>query len=325
VASVRRIALGYNNVYVVDGGDARVVIDAGPDYRRASEAIAEAIPQAPDEVIVTHGHLDHAGLGAWWEKRGVNLAIGAADAELVAGTNLSEFDALRDFVRGCGCPPEVAAEVLDGIEQRRSWNEKARRESAWTPTPDGRWPTALRYLPFRPSRWILSGDHDAEAGLRTLHCPGHTPGNLVALHATEGWLFSGDQLLPDITPTPGVHFADGPGGVIARIKTLPLFLHSLENLRGLHIERCFPGHGEPFDNVSEAIETNLSQAEVRSERVRIELREGGGVTLYQLAEKIYPRALRRRFWPIVSTVQGHLDVLEERGQARLDSGLWHST
>jgi glyoxylase-like metal-dependent hydrolase (beta-lactamase superfamily II) len=324
VATVRRIALGYNNVYAVDAGGALVVIDAGPDYRGASESIAEEIPQAPDEVIVTHGHLDHAGLGAWWEKRGVSLALGAADAALVAGTNLAQFDALRGFVRDCGCPPEVAAEILEGIEQRRSWNERARRESTWTSTPEGRWPTSLRYLPFRPSRWIPSGDHEAAAGLTTIHCPGHTPGNLVALHLTEGWLFSGDQLLPDITPTPGIQFVADSGGVVVRLRTLPLFLHSLEGLKRLRLERCFPGHGEPFDNVSEAVETNLSQAEARSERVLGDLREVGGVTLYQLAEKLYPRALRRRFWPIVSTIQGHLDVLEERGQARLDNGLWHS-
>jgi glyoxylase-like metal-dependent hydrolase (beta-lactamase superfamily II) len=170
-----------------------------------------------------------------------------------------------------------------------------------------------------------SGDHDAAAGLKTVDCPGHTPGNLVVVHAAEGWLFSGDQLLPDITPTPGVHFIEDPDGEVARIKTLPLFLHSLEGLKRLHIARCFPGHGEPFDNVSEALDTNLSQAEARSERVLGELREANGTTLYQLAEGLYPRALRRRFWPIVSTVQGHLDVLEERGQARQDNGVWHST
>lgn len=254
----------------------------------------------------------------------MNLAIGAADATLVAGTNRSEFDALRGFVRDCGCPPEVAAEVVEGIEQRRSWSERARRDSTWTPTPDGRWPTSLRYLPFHPSRWLPSGDHEAAAGLQTIDCPGHTLGNLVAFHRPEGWLFSGDQLLPDITPTPGVQFVADSDGLVVRVRTLPLFLHSLEGLKRLGLKRCFPGHGEPFDNVSEAIETNLSQAEVRSERVLVELREAGSVTLYQLAEKLYPRALRRRFWPIVSTVQGHLDVLEEKGQAQPDNGLWHS-
>jgi predicted ArsR family transcriptional regulator len=74
--------------------------------------------------------------------------------------------------------------------------------------------------------------------------------------------------------------------------------------------------------VAAVIDANLAQAEQRTERVREELVSHSGATLYQLAEALYPRALRKRFWQIIATVQGHLDVLEEEGLAVVDAGRW---
>ena len=45
-------------------------------------------------------------------------------------------------------------------------------------------------------------------------------------------------------------------------------------------------------------------------------------TVYHLAERLYPRALRRRFWQIISTIQGHLDVLAEAGQVVEEGHRW---
>jgi hypothetical protein len=96
-------------------------------------------------------------------------------------------------------------------------------------------------------------------------------------------------------------------------------------LATLEISRCYPGHGEPFDDVAAVIALNLQQAEERSARVAEALRAHGDVSVYALAESLYPRALRRRFWQIIATVQGHLDVLGERGEATLESGRWRAT
>jgi glyoxylase-like metal-dependent hydrolase (beta-lactamase superfamily II) len=133
-------------------------------------------------------------------------------------------------------------------------------------------------------------------------------------------LFSGDQLLPDITPTPGIQFAAGPEG-FERFHSLPEFVASLERLRARDLLRCFPGHGEPFDDVRGTIEANLGAIEARTERVLLELRERGPATIYGLAERLYPKALRRRFWQIVATVQGHVDVLERQGRVRVGGGV----
>ncbi len=322
MASVERVRLAYNNVYFVTDGAELVVIDTGPDYRGARETLLEALAgRAPVAVVATHGHLDHAGLGAWWQERGVPVIAGEADVAQTLGHTDHDIDDLEHFVEVCGAPGPVVAEVLEGLEQRRDWSHQMRAATAWREQPDGRWPTALHYRPFQPMQTV-SDPLELPCGLTVLPSPGHTPGNLVAiLRDADGGtrLFSGDQLLPEITPTPAVQFHDGE-----RFPSLPRFLDSLRALESVEPVpgECFPGHGEPFVDVRAVIDANLDQAEVRTGRLRQDLDSGGPATLYALAERAYPRALKRRYWQIISTVQGHLDVLAEAGLARHEGGLW---
>jgi glyoxylase-like metal-dependent hydrolase (beta-lactamase superfamily II) len=323
MGDVRRIELGYNNVYLVRG---RVLVDAGPDYRGAQEALRAALPQSPELVIATHGHIDHAGLGNYWQCEGVPVAMGAADVHLAEVPQLSaggELEAFVRFVAESGAPKDVQAEVVAGLEQRRTW---AMATAAAGDYPAmgraGRWPTGLRYEHFAPGRLVADGD--VVEGLEVLICPGHTPGNLVLVAREEGWLFSGDQLLPGITPTPAIQPKPPGHEGDWRFRSLPAFVAALERLHTMQFTRCFPGHGDPFDNVAGVIAENLQQIEQRTERVRDTLHTLGRPTLYDVCESLYPRALRRRFWQIASTVQGHLDVLETHGRVRVEAGRYEA-
>ena len=323
MVSVERIRLAYNNVYLLSDGERLVVIDTGPDYRGARETITAALRgRRPEVVVATHGHLDHAGLGAWWQSQGVPVLLGAADVPQAIGAVDADIDLMEAYVRGIAAPPEVEAETVAGLEMRRGWTKRMRHAKEWPEARDGRWPTGLRYEPFEPDRTIACDTELSLDGLDVLLSPGHTPGNLVAeARDADGRLvlFSGDQLLPEITPTPAIQFEDG-----TRFASLPRFLDSLRVLadREHAPAVCYPGHGEPFEHVAEVIAANLSQAEQRTERLAEELRAAGPATVYELAERMYPRALRRRFWQIISTVQGHLDVLAEAGRAEFADGRW---
>jgi glyoxylase-like metal-dependent hydrolase (beta-lactamase superfamily II) len=165
------------------------------------------------------------------------------------------------------------------------------------------------------------GGEPLPAGLKVLACPGHTPGNLVLVQENEGWLFSGDQLLPHITPTPGLQLAAGSA---ARFRSLPAFVRSLESLLTLDLVRCFPGHGEAFDDPAAVIRSNLSAIEARTEKVYEEMRSRGPCRVFALCERLYPMAARKRFWQILPTVVGHLDLLEDRGLVGEAEGLWHA-
>jgi glyoxylase-like metal-dependent hydrolase (beta-lactamase superfamily II) len=308
VPAVTRVALAYNSVYLVDNPEGCVAVDAGPDYYGSWEVLAAASGgRRPSLVVATHGHIDHAGLGWRWQRAGVPVALSQLDAHFADGPLFSKADAagMLGYLRAAGAPAEVVAEARHGLEQRRQWAARISDPGYPEAPRDGRWPTGLRYERFVPDR-LLDGEGPWHAaGLEVVACPGHTPGNLVLVVPAEGWLFSGDQLLPDITPTPAIQFRDGK-----RLATLPEFERSLAKLGELHLTRCFPGHGDPFEDVAGAIAANLGQLEQRAERVHTCLRDEGPATAYQVALRLYPRALRRRLWQILATVQGHLDVLE---------------
>lgn len=328
MASVRYIRLAYNSAYLVEAGGERVLIDTGPDYRGAREALATAVTgSAPGLVVATHGHLDHAGLGHWWQEQGIPVALHHEDLHYSTGHQLDddELRALEGFVRESGAPRDVVAEALAGLATRRAWARQAVETRDYRPAGrDARWPTGLRYEPFEPRRVLVADVTELAPGLRAMAAPGHTPGNLVVFAEAEGWLFSGDQLLPEITPTPAIQRFQSAPGAAWRFRSLPRFLDSLRRLRSLNVTRCYPGHGEPFERVAEVIDANLGQAEQRTARVHQALRDNSGATLYVLAESLYPRALRKRFWQIIATVQGHLDVLEESGAATTSEGRWSS-
>ena len=93
--------------------------------------------------------------------------------------------------------------VIRALGLERWLPKYAREELALVPkgAREGRWPTQLRYSPFEPAK-LLESDADLPCGLRAVLAPGHTPGNIVVVQRAEGWLFSGDQLLPEVTPTP---------------------------------------------------------------------------------------------------------------------------
>ncbi len=324
MVNVERVRLAYNNVYLVSEDDALVVIDTGPDYRGARETLTEALRgRQPDVVVATHGHLDHAGLGAWWQARGAPVLLDADDLPQAVGRVDADIDLMEAYVWGIGAPPKVEAEVVAGLELRREWTKRMRQATDWPEARDGRWPTGLHYEPFEPTRTVQDDCDLPIRGLRVLRSPGHTPGNLVVALWRDGnetaplMLFSGDQLLPEITPTPAIQFHAG-----ARFPSLPRFLDSLRIWELDAPAMCYPGHGEPFEATGEVIGANLQQAQQRSERLFDELRAHGPATVYELAERMYPRALRRRFWQIISTVQGHLDVLAEAGEAEFEEGRW---
>lgn len=327
MAAVTRIRMTYNNVYEVTTAGGRILVDTGPDYEGARAQLAAALDsRTPDIVIATHGHSDHAGLGAWWQSRNVPVAAGAADAHLTRHPHMvqvDEYDAMAQFVRTSGAPEDVTADAIAGLERRRAWALKLDQQPGYPPaTSSTRWPTALRYEPFTPGRLL---DADATIlGVDAWQCPGHTPGNLVLVEPHEGWLFSGDQLLPDITPTPGVQFVPEEGG-FRRFRSLPAFAASLQRLRNRDFTRCYPGHGDRFDDVAARVDANITAIEQRTERVAESLRQNGPATLYALCDRLYPRAVRRRFWQIVPTVQGHLDLLEAQHRATAHNGAFEAT
>ncbi|HTR17677.1 MAG TPA: MBL fold metallo-hydrolase [Acetobacteraceae bacterium] len=143
VAVVPVTAFQQNCTILWDSASMRgAVIDPGGDAERIARAIAERGVRV-EQILLTHGHLDHAG--------------GAAELReiLTAGQDASALPIIG--------PDERDAFLLANIEQQAAIYGLA----------------GLRDV--TPDRWLSEGD-TVDIGphrFEVLHCPGHTPGHVV--------------------------------------------------------------------------------------------------------------------------------------------------
>lgn len=183
------------NAYVVapgPGGPA-VVIDAPPD----PEAVAGLLARhdlTPVALLLTHGHVDHAG-GAGSIARSLRVSAYAHPAD--------------DFL------------TLDPVSQLRM---------LFGMLPPG------DFAPPERIELLAHGQEIDLAGLRleVVHTPGHTPGHCCFHLASDGVLFSGDQLFAG-----SIGRSDLPGG-----NHDDLMRSMRESVMTLDDDvRVLPGHG----------------------------------------------------------------------------------
>ncbi len=261
-------------------------------------------------ALVTHAHLDHAGLAYRWASEGTTVLAGRADVRSLAlGQQSRERQRALQFadLARHGCPPEI-------IEGMRS--------------PRGRHPFGLRWEACpAESLEVAASSYELADGrtLQVIDAPGHTPGNLVAFIPETGALFSGDTILPTTVPTPGMHYPAAVEGdeTAPRWPSLPPFIASVAALRELAVERIHPGHGDLVEEPATLFDRFEEHHARRARRVRAAL-EDGPLGAYGVAKQLFPRIPARRMGQAVTEVLGHLDLLIEGGEAELlerDGGL----
>ena len=325
------LPLGDNTAYALplaEGG--AILVDAGPDVPGFEGApTGEGAPIAEGgtwellvallaaggiatsdvrAVLVTHQHLDHAGLAARWAAEGARILAGAADVPALAGGQ-AWGDARRGARIAALIEHGVPAELVDRMS---SPTRRRPPEYRWEPCPLD----AIEAV-ADGAEFALEGG----ATLRAIHAPGHTPGNLVAFVEASGDLYSGDTLLPGTVPTPGLHFADAPadaedGGAGPRLPSLPDFVASVARLRALDVRRVLPGHGAPVEG--EGVERLFARFERhharRPARVRALLEEQPD-TAFGLIGRLFPHLPEARIPQAMTELIGQLDVLVARGEA----------
>ncbi|SFS90577.1 MBL fold metallo-hydrolase [Halostagnicola kamekurae] len=209
---------GANSAYLLP--DRGVLIDPGPPTERAWSNLLAGIADAAasitdlEHVLVTHWHVDHAGLAPRIaERANAELHVHRADSPLI-GDYASERERRlerdeRTLARW-GVPEARRTTVLDGDTP--------------SPLPDS--------FPVR-----ARDDGDVIAGVEVVHTPGHTGGH--ASFRTADDLYLGDLLLPTYTPN--------VGGSDTRLSDpLAMYLSSLDRLEDAP-DRGRPGHGTTIE------------------------------------------------------------------------------
>ncbi|MFF4038499.1 MBL fold metallo-hydrolase [Streptomyces sp. NPDC001816] len=311
--------LGYTLVYVVDTDRGPVLVDSGWDDPASWEVLTAGLAACGTSVaevcgvVVTHHHPDHHGLsGQVREASGAWVAMHAADAAIVRRTRETRperwYAYMAAKLTAAGAPEEHVA-PLRAARGRRTFPGLS---------------------PALPDREIVPGELLDLPGrrLRAVWTPGHTPGH-VCLHLEEehpdrlpgsGRLFSGDHVLPEITPHIGLY--EDPDDATV---TDPLgdYLDSLERVGRLTPAEVLPAHQYAFTDAPARVRQLLTHHEDRLTDLLALLSEP--LTPWQLAERME----WNRPWPdipypsrniAVSEAEAHLRRLVKLGRAEPVAG-----
>jgi glyoxylase-like metal-dependent hydrolase (beta-lactamase superfamily II) len=165
------------------------IIDPGADVTRILDAVRQ-VGIAPELLLLTHGHLDHAG--------------GAAELK-------GELDRIR---AENGQPP---IPLLGPDERDRFLLQSIEQVAAGFGIRDMR--------NVLPDRWLHEGDTVSLGALRfqVLHTPGHTPGHLSFIDTENRFAIVGDVLFRGSVGRTDFAYGDTEGLLTSiRTKLLPL-------------------------------------------------------------------------------------------------------
>nr|WP_271211824.1 MBL fold metallo-hydrolase [Rhodococcus wratislaviensis] len=212
------------NSYVVEGADGLIVIDpgwVGPDTEQAMTTAQGQLGYRLDDITVclaTHHHGDHYSQAfAWRTTLGSALFAGREERH-----SIDSF--LTDVGRFPNHPPLLTRCGATRLAERIARNEVAGEGAG--------------IAHGRPNCWLDSGDviKLREGALEVIATPGHTRGHVAFRHTDTRILFSGDHILPGITPSIGFEWAPEPYPLRSNLR-------SLELVRGLPDTALLPAHG----------------------------------------------------------------------------------
>lgn len=289
------------NVYAVLGPDGVALVDAGwrvpGNLELLEDALREIDVRLADvrDVYVTHVHRDHYTLGPELRRTtGARLHLGAAERpgmELIQQRRDNEpVSSLRELRRAGA--PDLAAAVSALVSEE--------------PFDAGDWESPDHWL--EPGRLSVGG-----RPMEAIGVPGHTKGHLVFRDLTTAHLFTGDHVLPTITPSIGFELGEWD---------LPLgrYLDSLELLLQQQDATILPAHGHPGGSVHARVRELLAH---HDRRLGLTLAQvaGGGSTGLQVASALTWTRRERLFETLdpfnqmiaVCETIAHLDVLVDRG------------
>lgn len=288
------------NVYAIRHGAEVTVVDAGWAIPEARELLGSALDALGagfadvERFLVTHLHRDHYTQAATLRREfGMRVALGKGEQP--------GFAVMHDPTRPEG-PQQLARLQRAGAQELL-----ARLERLRPPTADlDQWAD--------PDEWIENGAALAvgERTLTAIETPGHTRGHVVYADEPADLLFSGDHVLPRITPSIALEPAppDNP---------LADYLTSLQLMRSRPDAAMLPAHGPIGMRVHERVDQLLAHHARRLDDTLAALDEGrdtayGVACALRWTRRETPFADLDPFNAMLAVLEtlAHLEVLVER-------------
>jgi glyoxylase-like metal-dependent hydrolase (beta-lactamase superfamily II) len=241
--------LSHINTYLVKGDRGCLLVDTGWNTAESFDSLKEQLAELGIEgkeisqIVVTHVHPDHYGLaGKIKPLFGATLYFHHLEKDFIETryVNMEELiQKLGQWLQRNGVPPDRLAELTQASLPMLKFV---------TPTM----PDTTLY----GGETITIGDFSFEV----MPTPGHAPGHICLYEPDKKILFSGDHILPTITPHVGLHPQSGPN-------PLGDYLDSLEVLKKLDVKLVLPGHEQPFTEFKERIESITRHHSLRNAEI----------------------------------------------------------
>jgi glyoxylase-like metal-dependent hydrolase (beta-lactamase superfamily II) len=292
------------NVYAIEDENGLILIDSGWALALARDRLEDALGGLGHKIgdiarfFITHVHRDHYTQAVMLRREfGMRLSLGIGERPSldlwVSGQEVRLAPQLRRL-RRCG-----ASGLADELEKTAS--RRATGQMSWE----------------LPAEWLAPGDIALAARvLQAIPTPGHTRGHLCFWDMAGGLLFSGDHVLPHITPSIGFEPA---------MAVLPLgdYLQSLRLIRELPDAALLPAHGPPAASVHTRVDELLAHHATRLAAAQRAVSHGAA-TAFEVAGMLPWTRRERKLADLdeysqmlaVLEAAAHLDVLVMQGHLR---------
>lgn len=293
---VRSFPTLVNNIYVIDGGEERILVDCGSGMDQANtdllagfEAVGETFGRRLSladmtAVLITHGHIDHFG-GLNFVRHHTDAPIGVHILDRRVLSNHEErvvfsYRRLETFLEGAGVLPEQR-EVLMSV-----------------------YLFAKTYYRSTPVQFLLEEDQPTVGGIGIIHVPGHCPGQVCLL--VDDVLLTADHVLSRITP----HQAPES---ITHHMGLGHYLDSLTKLEGMDGYRLgLGGHEEPIEDVPARIRAIRQAHDERLCKVMDICREPKSIAA--ISRELFGRVDSYHVLLALEETGAHVEHLHQRGE-----------
>ena len=295
------------NVYAILQTDGVVLIDAGWALGEARTHLGSGLAAIDRDlgsirrVLVTHLHRDHFEQAVHLQREfGARVDLGdgeRASLEDLLASPSPDRSPMMDRLRQAGATPLVVQ--LEEL-RRRLEEAGAVDHPSWS----------------LPDHWLHDGEVIVleDRRLTARHTPGHTQGHLVFVDHAAGVLFSGDHVLPHITPSIGLE-------QLPVESSLADYLASLALVRGMDDLQMLPAHGPVratiHDRIDELFVHHAQRLQASAKAVA-----DGNLTAYEVARALPWTRHARVFDELdpfnrmlaVNETAAHLDVLVRRAE-----------
>ncbi|WP_262372547.1 MBL fold metallo-hydrolase [Sutcliffiella horikoshii] len=242
-----------------------------------------------DQVVVTHHHPDHVGLLDYFPSNIPVFGHKRAHPWMTQDHRyFSTHEAYyKEMFERMGVEQRFYS-VLDAIDK------------------------PLRFACHRGlTSFVGEGDRlDGLANWQIIETPGHASSHLVLFDEKSRTLIGGDLILADISPNPLVEppYVDET----ERKKAMLEYIHSIEKMRRLPIQRVLPGHGDMVENVPELLETRLKQQDKRANKV-LKFLQDQPATAYEICQYLFKSVYEKQLLLTLSETIGQVDYLLDKG------------